>query len=506
MAKPSTQMLHREVQKFMEPLKCKFDHKRLLEAMEATLHLESDGRHPCLEPTFTDFHRTVVEMDNDRTNAGSDSFGDSHHDYILEMGDGNEEDGCRKVASDTFHLYQCITGRVDPTAEDREALELMRVWCVQGKRDGYKYKKLFVGRSIQAPSMRFKVLYRTIMKAADTTWISRKFMMRAGYDMDRAVDKRLVELYVETLASLGLDETGFDRLMPREFMQAYFRYYLPFMCPGVDSKYLNFLEDCTIDALLLMTDGAIYEKERGNPSGFPNTLRLNCVVQLLAWCYAMSIRLEELGKPNSPKDVAAAFMSDVFLEICGDDSRANVLTETGMELLDARNPDEPWGAWLKIWRERLPWDVKIEGQVVFDYVWVETVAGPVAQFAQPIAARMARMPPLVARNLFVVDDMLWSPLWNAGRCVRKLMSEGTDKATYPLGRSEADEKELRISAFISLKLVVWWHQRHIVFSPTVQCMLDNGWYEDDVKVHVNRALADVWYAACAEAPRMSWYE
>lgn len=486
MAKPSTEMLHNELAKFFEPLGCTFEPELLRIAGEAVLLLEWDGRCTVQEPTLDDFENELRGMDNDRTNAGSDEFGTTHHEYILYMGDGDAERGIQVVAKRAHYLWECITGRRKADLEDEEEIRRLHMWCVQGKRDGYKYKKLYVGRSIQAPSLTFKLMYRVQMAKADEHWISRGYMFRAGYDMDVPVSDDLVVHYRDAVASLGLDESGFDRRMPREFMEYYFKQYMPYMHPGIDAKYCHFLADATIDSLLVLTDGAVYAKDRGNPSGYPNTLRLNCVVQLYAWCYAMAYRLRELGLPYGSDAVDAIFTGDIFLEICGDDSRANVLTRFGEELMDT---DGRWEAWLKIWRERLPWEVKIEGQVVFEH---EYDIDGTAVFTESFPQRMARMPPLVARCLFVVDNMLWSPLWNAARCVRKLMSEGGNRSVGPLGRTDEEEYVLRVSAFMSLKVLVKWHLDGIVYSPTIECLIANGWYTKEIATLVQASYARVW--------------
>lgn len=488
MAKPSTQMLHEELAKFFEPISITLDQRLLKVAVSAAMKLDAEGSHPAPRaPRISDFVAMLRTMDNERTNAGSDMFGGSHRDYILEMGDGDLELGILRLAEKAHHLYQCIIGAEEATDDDRDELFLMTCWCVQGKRDGYKYRKLYKGRSVQAPNLTFKLIYRTILADSDAFWISRKWMFRVGYDMDKPVDPELASIYKATLASLGLDQTGFDRRMMEEFMRMYFLVYLPYSCPGVHPTYCQFLADATIDSYLVLTDGTVYQKHRGNPSGFPNTLRLNCVVQLFAWCYAMAVRLEQLtGNEVSDNDVVETFERDVFLEICGDDSRANVLTERGLALLDVQGDFDEW---LTIWRERLPWEVKIEGKAVFAYTL--DAAGNVV-FELPDEDRMFLFPPLVARNLVVFDGYLWSPLHNPLRCIRKLMSQGTDPAFAPLGRSEADEDVLRLSAVHTLKLHLWWHEHQYIFCPAIQVMLDNGMVTPELRRQAYTAFSACW--------------
>lgn len=470
MAKPSTEMLRKELAKFYEPLRVDISRERTLSAVAAACQIDADGAMPYRHPELSDFIRLAIEMDNERTNAGSEAIGQNHREYLMELGDGDLNRGYEVAATRAYDLYRGLVGTRELTADDRVDLYMFKVWMVQGKRDGYKLKKLKIGRSIQAPCFTFKLMHKAMFESADTHWISRQHMFRVGYDMDMPVPMPLVYIYKETLASIGLDESGFDRCMPREFMEAYFLVYLPYMTPGVPHDVLKMMADATINSHMLMTDGFMYEKERGNPSGYPNTLRLNCIVQLIAWCYAMSIRLEQLGKPSGVDDVVAVFERDIFLEICGDDSRANAQTQFGCQLLDAHSG---FVSWLNIWEKELPWAVKIEGSVTF------SCDGN--GFLLPFEQRMAAMPPIVSRNLVVIDDVLWSPLWNTDRCVRKLVSRGTTDVTTIHGRTDEEEYVLILSAFMTLKLHTYWHLEGKIYCPTVQFLLDNHWFDAEMK-------------------------
>lgn len=478
MAKPSTEMLHGELQKYFEPLPVSFDSEALSQALAATLTLDADASLPFRAPTLEDFRRVAIQMDNDRTGAGADAIGDSHREYLTDMGDGDLDLGIQRAAERGFRLYRVIVGEIEPSDEDKVDLYLMRVWCVQGKRDGYKPDKLFVGRSIQAPAFTFKLLHKAVFEESDRRWGDRCDNIRAGYDMDKPVPEHLVDIYACTLASIGLDESGFDRRMPREFMEMYFKYYLPFCVPGVPQSLVDFMCSCTVDSILLLTDGTMYEKDRGNPSGYPNTLRLNCTVQLMANCYALYWRLAELGRANQAIDIIDVLQKDIFLEICGDDSRANAQTDFGCLVLGAA---EGFAPWLGVWTARLPWKVKIEGKVVFEH--------KDGVFSLPFAERMALFPPIVSRNLVVIDDIVWSPLWNADRCLRKLCSQGTTDRGTPHGRTELEEYTLVLSAFMTLKLQTYWHVNNVVFSPAIQFLMDNHWYTSELRRHVESAVA-----------------
>lgn len=165
------------------------------------------------------------------------------------------------------------------------------------------------------------------------------------------------------------------------------------------------------------------------------------------------------------------------------------MAKRGIVLLDA---DHDFVEWLGVWQQRLPWGVKIEGKAVF-----ERREG---EYVLPFAERMARFPPIVARNLVVVDDILWSPLWNSDRCIRKLVSRGTSAPGTLHGRTEDEEYVLVLSAFMTLKLHVYWHVKGRVWNPTVQALLDNHWYTKDIRRLVEACVASCYRESARRTP------
>jgi hypothetical protein len=126
MAKPSTAMLHKELAKFFEPLGVEFDSDLLQTAVRATMILDEDARYPVQAVTYDQFVEKAREMNNDRTNAGTDALGSTHHEYIMQMGEGDEERGIAAVSARAWHLYRVIIGELKGDAEDAEELVQLR--------------------------------------------------------------------------------------------------------------------------------------------------------------------------------------------------------------------------------------------------------------------------------------------------------------------------------------------------------------------------------------------
>jgi hypothetical protein len=144
--------------------------------------------------------------------------------------------------------------------------------------------------------------------------------------------------------------------------------------------------------------------------------------------------------------VVEFFREHCFLEICGDDSRTWCLTEYGCQMLGAVGEDGQvsFAATLQGWKEWLPWDVKIEGMCLLPH-------------EKPFAERIRLAPPMISRNLVVVDGYLWSPLYNPNRVLRRLAHH----------ENERDEQELVYSAQATLSLHCYWHSRGLIDCPAV---------------------------------------
>lgn len=460
MAKPSTEMLHKEVRKFLTG-ECK--PKKLgawRAACQALLFLEKECSTPFREPDLEDWIEVVRSMDGEHTNAGADAVGLNQHEYLVTMGDGDLEAGVLAVAQKVQLDYMDLVAN----GEAAQCIETMRIWMVQGKRDGYKLKKLDQGRSIQAPTFTMKAIWKACFGGNDKGWVCRDTYFRTGRDFDLPVEFHHAAAYAKARSAVGLDETEFDRGIDRDMLSFFFHVYMPLNNPGVPDTLLRALFKCTADGMLVLTDGEGYLKDHGNPSGFPNTLRLNCVIQLLSWLYIIALLLDvEDWEP-----IFDFFADDIYLEICGDDSRCWVMTARGADVL---GESQGFTALLEAWAQWLPWAVKIEGQVVYQ--------------GESFAERMNMAPPLIARKLVWIDGLLWSPLYNVNRVCRKLVS--AEK-----GRDHEVEEALRTSFFTTMAPVVYWHEVGAVCSPTVQTFIDAGWYTPERRRMVHDRVSDLY--------------
>jgi hypothetical protein len=470
-AKPSTRMLHDEIQKFGDPSDFKVDMARLEKAYAAMVLLEEDAKWPFSHEMMKGaygadkFLENALKMDLGTTSAGAEALASTHHELLCDVGAGDSAEGARICAQQAHDLYLYLSGE----RRDREWNEAMddikimcQCWVVQGKKDGYKLKKLYVGRSIQAPCFTFKLFWRTLFGENGDHWVARDDRVRAGANMDHPIKGSRVEKYARAMACVGLDETAFDRYIPREFMHCFF-VYMNEMCGfGVPEQVLNWIEKCTVDSYLLLSTGDLFQKHRGNPSGFPDTLRLNSVVQILSWCYMVQFLPQ--ASEWTAQDIFNFFEEDVYLEVCGDDSRASCLTERACEVLGSNTNFQPL---LEVFGRVLPWSVKIEGMVNFT----------ADDMALPFAQRADRFPPLVARNLTVIDGYLWQPLWNLDRCSRTYMSMGTQAEYVGTGRSDEEEDMAATGTMMCLRNHIYWHTRGTHYSPLIQSFIDNGWLD-----------------------------
>lgn len=117
-------------------------------------------------------------------------------------------------------------------------------------------------------------------------------------------------------------------------------------------------------------------------------------------------------------------------------------------------------AYVALWNEHLPWEVKVEGVVTFG----ENMA---------LAQRAILCPPMVSRQYCVVDGVLWEPLYNFSRCLKRLVCSE--------GREAEEESALIASAFSTLALPVYWSTRKspAMASPVLNMLVrefaNRGW-------------------------------
>jgi hypothetical protein len=165
----------------------------------------------------------------------------------------------------------------------------------------------------------------------------------------------LMETMQKAYGATATDLVGWDRRLPAELMEMYFMEYCRSMCVGIPPNLLRYFAIATIYSKLVMPNGRVYEKSRGNPSGFPMTIRLNCVTHKACNLLAQVKAVQEV-MPNLTFRQAHLFVTKhVRSFYSGDDGINFAYTKAGMELLQGALVQ--WG--------KMPWDVTLEGEHVY---------------------------------------------------------------------------------------------------------------------------------------------
>lgn len=464
LGKPSTEMLHKEIHRFAEPADMvDIPDDVLREAIRAVNALESTAFTIVTLPDIQQFAEVIREMGaKSRTSAGAAGEWEDQHSYVCERGGGNFEAGIDVLAEETFALQHwiCEHGKRSPPPDHplSHVYQMNLIWSVQGKKDGYahagEHPKIDVGRSIQAPSFHVKVLWKAMMGKADDRWCKRDGIFRTGYDFNRPTPTFHVREYLRTLFSLALDESAYDRYIPRVLQTSFFFNHLPYINRGIPSKWLEFMEDIAGDSIMRLSDGTIYQKYHGNPSGFMNTLRLNCYIQLLVWCIILIMRMRELGEDPKAASVVALISChdtthwasrDIFLELCGDDSRANAITERGCVIMDKVHDGRAIEA---LWNKHFPaWKTRREG-----YAHMSLEEAP--------EVRLVRMPPLISRGVVCMHGYVWTPLLQPSRAIKRLVHE--EDRTVDL------QVSLETSAWATMALHLLWEENGDLVCPPLE--------------------------------------
>lgn len=314
-------------------------------------------------------------------------------------------------------------------------------WQTIGKLDGYKLSKLSQGRSVQAPVLMLKVLWNVAYRHNDKLWVGRNYHFRAGVDMDLCIPPHLMEKYRRSIACVSFDQTGWDRYLPAFIMRLFFRNYMSAMVPDVPASLQHFFYDTAVNSFLVFADGDMAEKARGNPSGFPNTLRLNCVCHLIIYNYIFVQLLTESSVVLPTTSQVLAFHRDhVFVEICGDDSRIFVLSAFGKATLGAH---EEWGRLHQAWQV-WPWRGKLEGS----YIWEK-------HFEDLTVSELLRIPPFISRKIVKMDGFYWQVLASPNRSAKRLLhSDDLDPYLF---------RELLRSYANANAHLLWWHSQGEAF-------------------------------------------
>jgi hypothetical protein len=456
--KPNTAMNHLEVQKYFDPIQVVLDTKRFAMASAAAVLFDtSDGPGcdaPAIVPDVAILRETLDGLDLTRS-AGPTACSLTANDYILALGKGDMEVGKERLIDRSLRLYNSIIASgpeldFDKPGVDADLMQDCSFWNVIGKQDGYKAKKLPVhdppgsGRTIQAPCLELKLLWKAIYGLNDDMWVSRPdSWVHAGEDCDKPVSHHHMDVLAKALGCIAADLTAFDRLMLQPMINAFFMFYLREVAPGVPKAWNRYLAVITACGPLQLSDGTIYLRTRGNPSGFMNTLRLNCVVHLMCLFYILSIRLDI----QDPLELCNFLKHECSISICGDDSRFFALTQRAFDAFDLGNQG---AAYLRCWATHLPWEVKLEGAAVYTTQML-------------LAERALATPPMVSRRYLIMGGVLWEPLYNISRTLKRLASCED--------RAPQDEMALIDSAASTLALQIFWQLQGWYFSPAVHFLL-----------------------------------
>jgi hypothetical protein len=438
-AEPSTDQVKAEVEKFGEQRPCgPFDKRLLAIANLATMAMERDAQSPPRRITFehvNDIVRQVIQTDK---SAGVYPGGHKQH-----VEDFTEKTGEEAVVTYVDYIWQAWKwfeqGNPELELENEKVADLIRqlkYWQVLGKLDGYKKTKLMQGRSVQAPTLAMKCFWNIAFQANDKDWASRNYHFRVGADQDQTIPKHLMEQYSRAIGCVAFDQTGWDRYMLAMLMRFFFRDYMPVMQPGVPPLLMEVLEDATINSMLIFADGTMCQKKRGNPSGFPNTLRLNCVTHLFVYNYIVASLLQtsDVIVPTVI-DVLNFQREHIFLEICGDDSAVWLKTQEAKIALGA---DQDWDRLTRAWA-LWPWDGKLEGS----HMWGKP-------FCTLGNEDLLKIPPFISRKFIKMDDFIWRIIATPVRTAKRLLhQDGKDEDMYI---------ELLRSFANSNAHLIWWHE------------------------------------------------
>jgi hypothetical protein len=367
----------------------------------ATLHASSSvGRYDAFSPggRFIEGHLCVDQAD-----------------FITQMGDGCPASGLIEVA------YQCLL--ILQEVEKREGPEVY--WSVQGKRDKYKLEPTDEGyevrkaRSIQAPPLFFKAIWAYCMYESDASWtedISSDYFLK--WNPNRPIQKRLWDAMKSASYVASTDVTGWDRRLPARLIEDFFGIYVASMCFGISENVLLWMQNATIHSKMVLANGRVLQKHRGNPSGFPNTIRLNCLTHKVVntVCQRMT------GIPGS---VRSFYVGDDGLNFAFDAEGEDMLKQA-----------------LSQWAALYPWVVKLEGE------W------------KPQDGDFSNLPPFVSRKPMQLFPGIWFyGLSNPYKVMTKLISR--DNGEY------CEEDYLENLQSISMSLA-----HHVVTHTSGQKYLD----------------------------------
>lgn len=355
-----------------------------------------------------------------RPNSSSGVMGDGRAQkaYLTTLGDGDLMEGKRRFAG--------VVDKLLCNFEDGVGGPLPEYWATFGKEDKYSAKKVTKGdsRSIQGCSILMKTLWLYCFSLSDVMWSSAKSTpYEVSLNRNAPVRPYKVAAYSKAEKCYAYDVKQFDRAMPAEMMVSFFRDYLPLICKNIPSMLIDFFQDATVDSLLVQPDGRVFKKHGGNPSGFPNTIRLNCVVLRAA----DELVAESLGVGGYR-----------YAEYCGDDLRL---------FCDAASEKSIGLDYQLAFQRCFPWELTLEG--------VSTVC-----------LDDGTLPDFVATTVMRYNNNYYNVTADTSRQVAKLL--------YIKGAEDADALAERVYGVVLAMIHnVVMHLGGRCFDPTVDFVLLN---------------------------------
>lgn len=469
--RPSTEMNLNEIQQFGAPIQ-DVDHD-WSRAAEILTVIEEGLSTPYVGASSERLRMCIEAVGRQPKMAGPGR--PMHEQYLTELGGGCYATGVERMHSQLWSFLAALEDG-QPTPEAQSLWEELRYWSVFGKLDRYKPSKLDIGRTIQAPPLELKVMHLYFFGDSDMHWVSRMATgvpawVYAGHDFDMPVSEKRIQKYASAKACLALDMTAFDRRMTRAMVSAHFE-HLSMLYPGIPDFVFEFFYDIVCNTKLVLSNGMVYQKARGNPSGYPNTLRLNCSVNMMAWLLCIE---DLMGWHNvRPDQFVANLRRHFHIEICGDDSRVWALTDSAVAALRVA---QQW------WANNLPWDAKLEGYAAFD---------PRDGFMNLLNA-----PPMVSRRFaffrFGGADYLFEPLMDVSRCLSRWL--------HCVERTPDKQKEVEMG--VSLTVALLWYQTVVlsnIESPTIRAY--EALCTDDMRITMLQRVAQVWREGIPMVPAL----
>jgi len=224
------------------------------------------------------------------------------------------------------------------------------------------------------------------------------------HSQNEPLQARYRDSFVNCLEVAATDVTGWDRSMPSMGLYYFFYCYLPRVCIGMPEQVVEYMFRNTTFSLLCSLD-ELHIKAHGNPSGFPNTIRLNCVVHRAVNLLLASLALEKAGQSMDFDEVESEF----FSLYCGDDVINFAMTDRVRAIMPKQGSP---GSLIELWSTLTPWVVKLEGHMVLEGL-------------DPLTVDLTDFPPFVSHKPIRLYGEWYFALCKPEKVITKVLLEGS---------------------------------------------------------------------------------